>query len=153
VDVVGVVEAALEVIAMRIAHTQTTLNWTPPHAPMVVRGGDVRLQQVVMNLITNALDAMEDTADKVLDMSLIQSDGYVVLSLRDHGPGIETPEKIFDPFYTTKEVGHSEGMGLGLSISYGLIQSFGGEIRGRNHPKGGAVFTVRLKASDQQVTT
>lgn len=153
VDVVGVVEAALEVSAMRIAHTQTTLNWTPPHAPMVVRGGDVRLQQVVMNLITNALDAMEDTADKVLDISLIQSDGYVVLSLRDHGPGIETPEKIFDPFYTTKEVGHSEGMGLGLSISYGLIQSFGGEIRGRNHPKGGAVFTVRLKASDQQVTT
>ena len=54
--------------------------------------------------------------------------------MRDTGPGIDEPEKMFDPFYTTKEVGGSEGMGLGLSISYGLVQSFGGEIRGRNRP-------------------
>lgn len=54
------------------------------------------------------------------------------------------PEKIFDPFYTTKKVGQSEGMGLGLSISYGIVQSFGGKIAGRNHPDGGSVFTVEL---------
>jgi two-component system C4-dicarboxylate transport sensor histidine kinase DctB len=62
----------------------------------------------------------------------------------DSGPGIDAPDKIFDPFYTTKEVGSSEGMGLGLSISYGLVQSFGGNIRGANRPEGGAVFTVEL---------
>ena len=57
--------------------------------------------------------------------------------------------KIFDPFYSTKSVGAAEGMGLGLSISYGLVQSFGGDIRGRNHEKGGAVFTVELDAARQ----
>ena len=70
--------------------------------------------------------------------------------MRDTGPGIAEPEKIFDPFYTTKAVGAAEGMGLGLSISYGLVQSFGGMIRGRNHPDGGAVFTVELDAVAQE---
>ena len=69
------------------------------------------------------------------------------MSVRDTGPGIAEPEKIFDPFYSTKQVGAAEGMGLGLSISYGLVQSFGGAIRGRNHPDGGAIFTVELDAT------
>ncbi len=68
-----------------------------------------------------------------------------VIRVRDTGPGISAPEKIFDPFYSTKEVGASEGMGLGLSISYGLVQSFGGAIRGRNAIGGGAEFTVELE--------
>jgi len=75
----------------------------------------------------------------------------VEVSVRDSGPGIAEPEKIFDPFYTTKEVSDSEGMGLGLSISYGLVQSFGGDIRGRNHPDGGAVFTVELDLIERSV--
>ena len=58
-----------------------------------------------------------------------------MVSVRDTGPGIKEPEKIFDPFYSTKAVGAAEGMGLGLSISYGFVQSFGGAIRGRNDPK------------------
>ena len=66
--------------------------------------------------------------------------------MRDTGPGIAEPERIFDPFYTTKEIGSAEGMGLGLSISYGLVQSFGGQIRGRNHEEKGAIFTVELAA-------
>ena len=66
------------------------------------------------------------------------------MSVRDTGPGLDDPDKIFDPFYTTKEVGKSEGMGLGLSISYGLVQSFGGAITGRNHPDGGAAFYIEL---------
>jgi two-component system C4-dicarboxylate transport sensor histidine kinase DctB len=68
----------------------------------------------------------------------------VVVSVSDTGPGIKEPEKIFDPFYSTKAVGAGEGMGLGLSISYGLVQSFGGAIRGRNLDEGGAIFTVEL---------
>jgi two-component system C4-dicarboxylate transport sensor histidine kinase DctB len=63
------------------------------------------------------------------------------VQIRDLGPGIADPERIFEPFYTTKEVG--DGMGLGLSISYGLVQSFGGQIRGRNTEQG-AEFTVEL---------
>jgi two-component system C4-dicarboxylate transport sensor histidine kinase DctB len=67
--------------------------------------------------------------------------------VRDTGPGIAEPEKIFDPFYTRRKIGRAEGMGLGLSISYGLVQSFGGVIRGRNHEEGGAIFTVELPAA------
>lgn len=79
-----------------------------------------------------------------------------MVSLRDTGPGIDMPDKVFDPFYTTKEVGASEGMGLGLSISYGIVQSFGGEIRGANTGDtagGGAVFTVQLERWNEDRAT
>ncbi len=66
------------------------------------------------------------------------------MTVRDIGPGLKEPERIFDPFYSTKTVGSSEGMGLGLSISYGLLQSFGGNIRGANTGSG-AEFTVELE--------
>jgi two-component system C4-dicarboxylate transport sensor histidine kinase DctB len=69
----------------------------------------------------------------------------VRVHVTDSGPGIEDPERIFEPFYSTKAVGSSEGMGLGLSISYGLVQSFGGNIRGANAATGGAIFTVELE--------
>ena len=106
--------------------------------------GEVRLQQVILNLATNAIDAMEASDPKILSLNVTRGAGKVVVAVRDTGPGITEPEKIFDPFYSTKAVGAAEGMGLGLSISYGLVQSFGGAIRGRNDPEGGAVFTVEL---------
>ena len=109
-----------------------------------MRGGEVRLQQVVLNLVGNAIDAMEGREAKRLAIDIAQGGDRVRLIVRDSGPGISAPDRIFDPFYTTKEVGASEGMGLGLSISYGLVQSFGGAIRGRNHEDGGAEFTVEL---------
>jgi len=87
---------------------------------------------------------MEETEDRRIEIALGREGGRVHLSVRDTGPGIAEPEKIFDPFYTTKQIGSAEGMGLGLSISYGLVQSFGGQIRGRNHPDRGAIFTVEL---------
>ncbi len=144
VDLAAVVEAVLEMSEGRIAQSDVAVDWARPKAAMLVRGGEVRLQQVVLNLVTNALDAMEGRADKRLILSLDHDGTIVRLRVRDTGPGIAEPEKIFDPFYSTKEVGRSEGMGLGLSISYGLVQSFGGIIRGRNHDGGGAVFTVEL---------
>ncbi len=73
-----------------------------------------------------------------------------LIRVRDTGPGIAAPEKIFEPFYSTKEVGASEGMGLGLSISYGMVQSFGGAIRGRNAEGGGAEFTVELEPCPEE---
>ena len=122
------------------------MNWQAPPAPVIVRAGEVRLQQVILNLITNATDAMAGSAPRRIDIALDQAGPRIVLSVRDTGPGIAEPDRIFDPFYTTKAVSADEGMGLGLSISYGLVQSFGGAIRGRNHPDGGAVFTVELDA-------
>lgn len=143
VDLGAVVEAALEIAAPRLDRDGIALDWRPPAAPVVVRGGEVRLQQVVLNLVTNAADAMAASATKRLEIAIAPGNP-VALSVRDTGPGLAEPERIFEPFYSTKEVGQAEGMGLGLSISYGLVQSFGGAIRGRNHPGGGAVFTVEL---------
>ncbi len=144
VDLLAVVDAVLEIATPQAVREGASLEWDRPTGPVYVRGGEVRLQQVVLNLVTNALDAMEGLDDKRVLIDVERTEGKVCLSVRDTGPGIAEPEKIFDPFYTTKEVSQSEGMGLGLSISYGLVQSFGGAIQGYNHPDGGAVFKIEL---------
>ncbi|MFT6425670.1 MAG: two-component system C4-dicarboxylate transport sensor histidine kinase DctB [Celeribacter sp.] len=142
VDLSGVVDAALEMTMGKITGAGVTVNWTPVDFAQV-RGGDVRLQQVVMNLVSNAVDAMSDCDIKQITIT-IDDTNPVRLSIADTGPGISDPEKMFEPFYTTKEVGAAQGMGLGLSISYGLIQSFGGHIRGANGADGGATFVIEL---------
>jgi two-component system C4-dicarboxylate transport sensor histidine kinase DctB len=143
VDLTGVVAAALELTEPRLRQEGVDLRWTPPAAPVLVKGGEVRLQQVVVNLIANALDAMAGRDGKVLTLA-IHPGAPVTLVVRDTGAGIAEPERIFDPFYSTKEVGQSEGMGLGLAISDRIIQSFGGRILARNPDGGGAEFTVEL---------
>jgi len=144
VDLVAVVGAVLEMASGTITRAGVRLDWRKPRAPVMVRGGEVRLQQVLMNLISNAVDAMEETPDKRLTLRIEREAALVRLRVADTGPGIADPSKIFDPFYTTKEVGRGEGMGLGLSISYGLVQGFGGAIRGANRAEGGAEFVVEL---------
>ncbi|WP_394177910.1 sensor histidine kinase [Yoonia maritima] len=150
VDIVAAIDAVLEITAPRAAQDGIAVIWDRPLVPMIVRGGEVRLQQVILNLVSNGMDAMEGSDSKQVTITLEQHGARTTVSVRDTGPGIAEPEKIFDPFYTTKAVGAAEGMGLGLSISYGLVQSFGGMIRGRNHPDGGAVFTVELDAVAQE---
>jgi two-component system, NtrC family, C4-dicarboxylate transport sensor histidine kinase DctB len=112
-----------------------------------VRGGPVRLQQVLVNLLSNAADAMADSADKRIEVVGRQLGDRVLLTMRDHGPGVPASlaDRIFDPFFTTKGVG--SGLGLGLSISYNIMQDFGGNLRVKNDPAGGAVFTLDLLAS------
>ncbi|WP_342075447.1 ATP-binding protein [Yoonia sp. SS1-5] len=151
VDLVSAIEAALEIVGPRAKNDDVEINWARPSAPIWVRGGEVRLQQVILNLISNGIDAMEESAPKVLEIAVSETGQRAVLSIRDTGPGIDAPEKIFEPFYTTKAIGSAEGMGLGLSISYGLVQSFGGDIRGRNHPDGGAIFTIELDAAAKRI--
>ncbi|MFU8880907.1 MAG: sensor histidine kinase [Rhodobacterales bacterium] len=147
VDLVAVIQSALELCEARLAQDGVQVDWEAT-APVHVIGGEVRLGQVVLNLIGNAADAMAGMDERRITLSLRHKNARVVLEVADTGPGIEEPEKIFEPFYTTKAVGTAEGMGLGLSISYGLVQSFGGAIRGRNRPEGGAVFTVELTPAD-----
>lgn len=144
VDLVKVLTQAVELTEARLRGAGVALVWTPPAAPIHVWGGEVRLAQVFVNLINNAVDAMAGQPEKQIEIDIADEGARLAVSLRDRGPGIADPEKIFEPFYTTKEVTGEEGMGLGLSISYGLVQSFGGKIRGANAPGGGAVFTVEL---------
>ncbi len=146
VDLVEVMQSAVELTTPRIRNEDVTLVVNLPDAPVWVSGGEVRLGQVFVNLISNAVDAMAGRDIRALTID-IQNTSVII---SDTGPGIETPDRVFDPFYSTKEVGASEGMGLGLSISYGIVQSFGGEIHGENGPDG-AVFTVDLQPWTQEV--
>lgn len=141
VDLVSVIDSAVELTEARLRGDGVDLRWTCPPDPVWVRGGEVRLSQVFVNLVNNAADAMAGQTDGRIEITLEQ--GPVLrVRVRDTGPGIEDTDRIFEPFYSTKTVG--EGMGLGLSISYGLVQSFGGNIHGANHADGGAEFTVEL---------
>mmetsp|Transcript_27094 Transcript_27094/g.49358 ORF Transcript_27094/g.49358 Transcript_27094/m.49358 type:complete len:584 (-) Transcript_27094:2517-4268(-) len=144
VDLVAVLDSAVELMTPRIRQEDVTLDYERPDGALWVRGGEVRLGQVCVNLMSNALDAMVERELRVLHIDIVQGD-VVKVQFRDTGPGIDVPDKVFDPFYSTKEVGRAEGMGLGLSISYGIVQSFGGEIRGTNVAQGGALFTVELQ--------
>ncbi|MEW8301748.1 MAG: ATP-binding protein [Candidatus Thiodiazotropha sp.] len=110
----------------------------------VVRGRQGQVHQILINLIQNALDVMEDQKKKQLTISCDKDDKDVMIRVQDSGPGIAEDEmvKLFDPFYTTKEVG--KGTGLGLYISYGLAQDMGGDLAAENSSEGGAVFTLTL---------
>lgn len=145
VDLVAVVQAALELVEPRLSRATIAVDWPVPDAPVMVRGGEVRLQQVVVNLLSNAADAIGQ--DGRIGIAIDRNGTRVALRIRDTGPGISEPDRIFDPFYSTKEVGASEGMGLGLSISYSIVKSFGGSIGARNLAEGGAEFTVELDAA------
>jgi two-component system NtrC family sensor kinase len=112
-----------------------------------------QLEQVYLNIINNAADAMlEGGRGGRLRIRVFTENGHVVTSFHDSGPGIFDPKHVFDPFYTTKGVG--KGTGLGLSICYGIVQEHGGEISAQNHPSGGALLQVRLPvaAGEKPVT-
>jgi len=143
VDLIQVINTAVELTDARLRAEGVEMVWTPPDSPVFAWGGEVRLVQVFVNLINNAADAMSQQDDRLIRIE-IDSREKLTVTVRDIGPGIKNTEKLFEPFYSTKAVGSSEGMGLGLSISYGLVQSFGGNIRGANAPTG-AVFTVELE--------
>ncbi len=145
VNLVQVINTAVELTEARLRAEQVEMDWVSPAEPVFAWGGEVRLVQVFVNLINNAADAMSHQDERLVRIRIRMGTGSKLsVTVRDIGPGIENSEKLFEPFYTTKTVGSSEGMGLGLSISYGLVQSFGGNISGSNTERG-AVFTVELE--------
>lgn len=138
---------AQELLGWRLRKTGVTLDIDLGATPLQVVAGPVRLQQVLVNLISNAIDAVEGLDDKRLHLRAQAVGARVQISLRDHGPGVADglQARIFDPFFSTKEVG--KGLGLGLSISYNIMRDFGGSLSVENHPQGGAVFTMDLQAA------
>lgn len=148
VDVSQVVADAISLLDIRSREENVCVHREGTKGPVLVVGGRVRLQQVLVNLISNAIDAMDGQADKRVWISVSKAPGAQVrLVVRDNGPGLADLARAFEPFYSTKDVGASNGMGLGLSISYGIIGSFGGDIDVRNHPDGGAEFHITLRAA------
>ncbi len=148
VDMVEVINEAVKLVSIRARNEGVTIKADVGKMPVHVIGGGVRLQQVLINLMSNAMDAMQGQEQKTIEIMLEPGPQTTRVSLRDSGPGLNTPSKIFEPFYTTKSVDSGHGLGLGLSISYGIVQSFGGKIKGANHPYGGAIFTMELKTAE-----
>lgn len=145
VNVAEVLTASLGMAAQRAKSEGVSLKVdTIPHA--WVDAGQVRLQQVIVNLLSNAMDALIDSPCKEITISLSQRREQVQLVVSDTGPGLADIERAFEPFYTTKEIGASKGLGLGLSISYGIIGSFDGLLSVENLDAGGAAFTITLPA-------
>ncbi len=144
VSLLAILDRALELLAMRIEQSGTVISVQVAEEIEVI-AEPVQLEQILVNLFTNAIQAMEDVAPKRLSIVATADGEYVDIRVRDSGPGIEQQhaEHIFDPFFTTKEVG--QGLGLGLSISYRIVEGFGGQLRARNHPDGGAEFSVILR--------
>ena len=144
VPLLAVIDDAIALMSSRASNQNAMLNFERPGAELFVTGGAVRLQQVVVNLISNALDAMEETPDPTVWITVDASASEIAVLVRDKGPGIDadTLSSLFDPFFTTKATGG--GLGLGLSISYNIIKDFGGSLSARNHEDGGAEFRVAL---------
>ena len=144
VPIRAVIEDALALMAPRLTKSTARLTHLPPGEDIWVIGGRVRLQQVIVNLIGNALDATEGMHSPEITLELSVAEGRCRLSLRDTGPGLSEAAlaQAFDPFFTTKPPG--KGLGLGLSISYNIVRDFNGRLMAANHPEGGAVFTVEL---------
>ncbi|WP_280114089.1 sensor histidine kinase [Rhizobium sp. YS-1r] len=138
----------LEIVAARLKAADATLEIKIDPALPAVKAGAVRLQQVLVNIITNAADAVEGLDDRRITVSAGREGDKVTISVRDRGPGVAAAirERIFDPFFTTKGVG--KGLGLGLSISYNIVKDFGGSLSVADHPEGGAVFLIELQVAD-----
>lgn len=142
--VLRAIEESIALLGRRIEASGASVEIDVPEPDAQAIAGEVRLQQVMVNLISNALDAMTGSTDKQLTIRVVNIADAIVITVTDTGPGIphENMSSVFDPFFTTKEVG--AGLGLGLSITYGIVQQFGGTIAARNAERGGAIFEVRL---------
>jgi two-component system C4-dicarboxylate transport sensor histidine kinase DctB len=142
-----VVADTLEIVGWRLKAAGANVAVDLGKAPPMVHAGSVRLQQVLVNVISNAADAVEGLPDRTIELGARRNGDAVVISIRDPGPGVPDAiaARIFDPFFSTKGVG--KGLGLGLSISYNIVKDFGGSLSVENHPEGGAIFRIELVAA------
>ncbi len=142
-DLAPLVTECLDLLGDRVSKRRIDVRWAPPAEPLWVMGCDGELQQVLTNLILNAVDAMSETGGR-LAVDLEENGPTVTLKVTDSGPGIapEKLEMIFQPFYSTKL--NRGGTGLGLSISYDIVRRHGGDLRVVSRPGEGACFLVEL---------
>jgi len=144
VSIAQVIQSALSLMQEQLRLREIDVQLHLPAEELVVMGNAIQLEQVFINLLTNARDAVAEAARKAITITCSQQNNLLEISFRDSGPGIPVglEQRIFDPFFTTKEVG--AGTGLGLSITYGIIKDHQGAISVENHPGEGAVFLIQL---------
>jgi C4-dicarboxylate-specific signal transduction histidine kinase len=138
---------ALDLVDHKLRAFGIDVQYSRHRGQLIVTGNPIHLEQVFINLIANAADAMEHVSIRVLSIGIARHERSVEVAVSDSGSGIAEGElaNLFDPFYSTKEAGR--GLGLGLSISYGLVRDIGGAITVTSTAGKGSTFTVRLPLS------
>ena len=147
IDLHAVIDETLALVAHDLSARQVEATVDRPSNPCVIDGDQVLLQQVFVNLVMNAVDAMAETPPvrRHVTISCDVRDTDVDVSVRDTGPGLPAHilGTLFTPFVTTK----ANGLGIGLAIVRSIVAAHGGTIVARNNPEGGATFTVTLRRS------
>jgi len=154
VRVRAALDHVLQLMAPRLGPVALTIKGLDGDgADLSVWADELKLEQVLLNLVGNALDAIaaEGRTDGQIDVTVAASDETVRIAVRDNGAGIaaEALPRLFEPFYTTKEIG--QGLGLGLAISSSIVREFGGQLTAANVDGGGAEFVVTLRRARQPV--
>ncbi len=145
IDMRDCIESAITMMSPQLGQTQVSIERHIPDTPAPVRADAVRVEQIIVNLLRNALDAVKDVEDKKIVIRLDVGD-MVTLDIQDNGHGIEDVDSLFEPFSTTKKPG--EGVGLGLAISAGFASEMGGRLTGRNATPVGAIFQLKLPRAE-----
>jgi signal transduction histidine kinase len=144
VDVDDVIERSLLLMQeqLRLRGIEVELDLSPDE--LIVLGNSIQLEQVFINLLTNARDALAESRGKTIRIATSADADWIRIRFSDTGPGIpkELEQRIFDPFFTTKEVG--TGTGLGLSITYSIVKEHRGNIEVEPHRGRGANFLIEL---------
>ncbi len=140
--------SALSMMEPQLKQRHVRISRIVPDEDVRVMGDRVRLEQVIINLLRNALDATESVTDPEIEI-LLAAGETATLTVRDNGPGIENLDDLFEPFFTTKQPG--DGVGLGLAISSGIVSDLGGRLSARNGQDGGAVFEVQLPILSEDI--
>ncbi|MEX0367768.1 MAG: sensor histidine kinase, partial [Ruegeria sp.] len=133
--------SSLSMMEPQLRQRRVLINRVVPPEPIEVIGDRMRIEQVMVNLLRNAIDATKSEREPQVDIILSKGE-TATLTVRDNGPGIEDLDSLFEPFYTTKQPG--DGVGLGLAISSGIVNDLGGRLIARNGQAGGAVFEMQL---------
>jgi signal transduction histidine kinase len=148
VDVGALLQRAMqmEILNLETRKIRGETQITPDLAK--IWGNSSQLLQCCLQIIGNAMDALEEVGGGVLTASARREGEEILLEFADSGPGIREPRRVFDPFYTTKPIG--KGTGLGLSATYGMVQDHHGQISCHNRAEGGAVFILRFPVAREQ---
>lgn len=141
IDLRDCVNSAMAMMAPQLGKETVRIVRNLPETKVSTLGDAIRVEQIIINLLRNALDALQDIPEPRIEITL-EAGEKAQLSVRDNGPGFEDPEALFEPFYTTKAPG--EGVGLGLAISAGIATEMGGRLMAQNATPLGAIFTLEL---------
>jgi len=150
VDMRQPVDAALKIISAQKSSAGIDIHWRRPESPVWCHGDLIRIEQVMINLLANAVQAVESQPTPVITIDVDQQGDNWCCFVRDSGPGLPAnTDQLFEPFFTTKSV--KQGLGLGLSISRQIVDALGGTLTGRNRSDGpGAEFVLTLRKRETE---